>query len=340
MLGLAHQIGRDEGGLGTVVGHDEDLRGARLRVRADAPGHSALGRGNEIVARSGDHVDRVEADLGDAVGECADRSGTTHGVDLRHAEQPCGGEDDGVHTSAERRLRRRRQRDLAHTCDLRRDDVHHDAGGIDGLAPGNVQTHAPHRLPPLGDAGTGTDLGHDGRGDLSGGCRSDARDGGVEGRADLGSEVADRLVEVVGRNPDGMVAHPVESRGLLAESILAAVGHIVDETCGRGEGLVARGIGARHRGEELGRREHAAAEIDRAEHGSRLPAASARPRAGRAASRRCTAGAEPARVVSSSTRCRDLGPLAIRLTMRTSRTTTRQGTWRGPCEPGASPAGV
>jgi hypothetical protein len=65
-----------------------------------------------------------------------------------------------------------------------------------------------------------------------------------------------------------VVAHPIEPSGLLSQRLFAAMSDVIDETRSRGEGLIARGVGARDDGEELGRREHAAAEIDRAEHGS------------------------------------------------------------------------
>ena len=59
VLGLADEVGGDEGGVGGVVGEDGDLGGTGLGVDADAALEQALGGGDVDVARARDHVDRA-----------------------------------------------------------------------------------------------------------------------------------------------------------------------------------------------------------------------------------------------------------------------------------------
>lgn len=65
-----------------------------------------------------------------------------------------------------------------------------------------------------------------------------------------------------------MAFRAVEARGLLAEGLLASDGHVVDDLSRRVQSLVPRGGGSRNGGQKLGRREDAAAQIDRAKHPS------------------------------------------------------------------------
>ena len=94
------------------VGDDEDLGRAGLGIRPHESRDGALGGRDEVVARTGHDVDRIEAQRVDTVGEGADRTRTAHRVDLVDAEQPRGGEDHRVHAAVELALRRGRQRDL------------------------------------------------------------------------------------------------------------------------------------------------------------------------------------------------------------------------------------
>ena len=76
VLGLAHEVGRDQLGIRGVVGDHRDLRGAGEHVDADAAEQRALGFGDELVARPHD-------DVGRAPGEQAER----HRRDRLHAAQ-------------------------------------------------------------------------------------------------------------------------------------------------------------------------------------------------------------------------------------------------------------
>ena len=204
--------------------------------------------------------------LGDTVRERADRAGAAHGVHLFHAQEPGCGEDDGVYPPAVRALRRRREGDLRDTGDLGGDDVHDDAGGIDGLAAGHVEPDPSHRLPPLQHAGAGADLGHRGRRNLRGGCPPDARDRLLERGPNLRIKAGEGFLEVCRGDADVVVDRSVELLGLLAQRGLAERGDIRDEGRRSGQCLFAGGGGTRHDGQEFCRREGATAQIDRAEH--------------------------------------------------------------------------
>ena len=94
MLGLADQVGRDERGVGTVVGEHGDLGRTGLGVDPDEALDQAL-RGDGVdVAGSGDEVDRTARP--GAVGEHRDGLGTADGVHLGDAEEGAGGEDRRV----------------------------------------------------------------------------------------------------------------------------------------------------------------------------------------------------------------------------------------------------
>ncbi|MGC0371109.1 hypothetical protein RKD05_003361 [Microbacterium sp. SLBN-111] len=106
MLCLADEIGGHQRRVCRPVGDDEDLGRSRLGIRPDPARDRALRGGDEVVARPRHDVDRVEPERGHPEGERANRAGTAHRVDLRHAEELCGGEDHRVDATAELSLRR------------------------------------------------------------------------------------------------------------------------------------------------------------------------------------------------------------------------------------------
>ena len=96
VLGLGQQVQGHAAGLGRRRGEDEALGRARRQVDADLAADLDLGGGHPGVAGSDDPVDRLEAGVGQAVGERADRLGATgddEGIDL---EQAGDAEQDGV----------------------------------------------------------------------------------------------------------------------------------------------------------------------------------------------------------------------------------------------------
>ena len=64
--------------------------------------------------------------------------------------------------SAKLLLGRRGDGDRSDAGDMRGDDVHHDARGVDRLPAGHVETDAGDRLPALDDLRPGRHLGHGG----------------------------------------------------------------------------------------------------------------------------------------------------------------------------------
>ena len=173
-------------------------------------------------------------------------------------------------TAVELGLRRRGERDLADTGDLRGDDVHHDARRIDGLAAGDIDTRAAHRLPALLDPSAGLELSDPRSRHLRGGGDTHAPDGLVERRADARIEALERLDEVLGRHADRVTLGTVEPRRLLAQRDLAALAHVGDDVGGGAQCFRARRSGAGHSVEEVGGGEVSTAQIDRSEHPSRL----------------------------------------------------------------------
>lgn len=176
-----------------------------------------------------------------------------------------------MHASAVLALRGRGERDLGDAGDLRGHDVHDDAGGVDGLAAGHVDTDAPHGTPVLLHAGAGAELGHRRRRHLGGGGEPHAADRLLERGADHRVEGVEGLVEVRRRHADVMPGHAVEALGLVAQGVLTTVADIGDDRDGGGVRLLARGRGARDGGQKFGRRERVTTQIDRSEHHSRLP---------------------------------------------------------------------
>ena len=229
VLGLADEVGGDEVGVGRGIRDHEDLGRSRLGVDADDASDEALGCCDVVVARAGDDIDGVEPDARHAVGECADRAGTTHRVDLVDAEQAGGPEDRGVHGTPELLLRGRSERDRRNAGDLRGHDVHDDARRIDGLAAGNVKAHARDRLPPLDDLGARRNLGNGASGNLRLGGSTDPIDRFFECGSHVGEQRDDGLRDLVGVNSNPVGAHAIESFRLLEQRSFATLSNVVDE---------------------------------------------------------------------------------------------------------------
>ncbi len=101
MLGLADEIGRDMHRIGGVVGEYRDLGGAGFGVDADNAAHQSLGCGDVDVARAGDDVHALDAEVRIAVGGQRDRLRPAGCVDLGDAEQRARGECCRVRTAVE-----------------------------------------------------------------------------------------------------------------------------------------------------------------------------------------------------------------------------------------------
>ena len=161
--------------------------------------------------------------------------------------------DGGVHPPAERRLRRRGQRDRSDAGDLGRDHVHDDARRVDGLAAGHVEAHAADGLPALHDLRAVAEHGRLGRGHLRRARGAHAVDGALDRVADLGGELVAGLLELVGRHPEVRRAHAVEPLGLFDERRLAVLADLVDESASGLERRRDIGRGARDEGEQFAR---------------------------------------------------------------------------------------
>ena len=116
VLGLGDEIGGDERRVGGGVGEDHPLRRAGGQVDADERADLDLGGGDPRVARTDDPVDRLQARVGQAERERADRLGAARDEQRVDAEQPGGAGDDRVdpavrtRRATRRRSRRRRRR--------------------------------------------------------------------------------------------------------------------------------------------------------------------------------------------------------------------------------------
>ena len=235
-----------------------------------SPATARLADADEVVAGPGHDVDRVETDPGHPVCEGGDGARSAHRIDLVDIEQAGSREDRRVNPTAVLPLRRRCECHLRDAGDLRRDDVHDHAGRIHRLAAGDVETDAPHRLPPLVDVGAGAELGHTRRRHLRRrGCANPfdrCFQRGAHGRV----EGVERFVEVGCRHPDGVVRHAVEALRLLTQRRLAVRGDVGHELRGDRERRLAVGGGTRHGRKQFCGREHSPAQVDRPKHPSTL----------------------------------------------------------------------
>lgn len=268
MLGLADEVGDDERRRCAPVRDDEDLGRARLGVDADDALHGSLGRRHVEVSGARDDLHRLEADLGDPVGERCDRASAAHRVDLVHTQQSGGGEDRRVHGTAEGGLRRRGERDRGHARDLRGHDVHHDARGVDGLAAGHVESHAIDGLPALHDASTRGDLGDALLGHLRRRRGAHPLDRDLERLPHARVERLEGARERCGGHAHRGRSHAVEALRLREQSILTPLAHLRDDRRDSVDGGADVTRRARHEGQQLGGRELPAAQIKSRHHGA------------------------------------------------------------------------
>ncbi len=200
MLGLADEVGRDEGRIGRGIGEDDDLGRPGHGVDAHVRAYERLRRGDVGVAGAGDEVDRFEH-LGvvEAVGQRPDRLRSAHRPHLVDAEHVGGGEDHRVREAVG--LGRAGDRQRLGTCGLRGDDVHDDRRRVDGESAGDIEADAFDGQVAGGHLGSGTEFGPDVGGHLVGGDAAGALDRLLKRGPDLGVEVGRRLRERLGGHP-------------------------------------------------------------------------------------------------------------------------------------------
>ena len=215
MLGLADQVVGDGDGVRRVVGQHRDLGGAGFGVDADDAVDHALGGSDEDVARPGDDVDGFEVLPVIAVGQQGDGLGAADRPDLVDAEQVAGREDGRVRQATEIGLRRGRHDQAGGAGLLRRDDVHEHAGGIDGLAAGDVQADALDRQEHLGDGGAVGQRGGVRLGLLLRVHLTDAGDRFLERVNDLLIERVDGAGDLLRRDPHGGRTDLVEALAVI-----------------------------------------------------------------------------------------------------------------------------
>ena len=100
VLGLAEQVGGDPVGLVAAVGYDQDLARPCDHVDPDHAEQLALGLGDVVVARAGDHVDG--ANPFGAVGKRSDRLRSADAPDFVDPGEVRGGEHELVGLAARR----------------------------------------------------------------------------------------------------------------------------------------------------------------------------------------------------------------------------------------------
>ena len=154
MLGLAEQVGRDQLGVGRVVGDHGDLRRAGQQVDPDAPVELALGLGHVRVAGADDHVDAVHP--GQAERHRRQR------LDAAEREDPVGPGDrravDERREDALAAVRRRARHDGLHAGHLRHEHGHERRREQRHAAGRQVGADARDRHEPVAGDDAGRDL--------------------------------------------------------------------------------------------------------------------------------------------------------------------------------------
>ena len=152
MLGLGQEIRSDGRDVGGAVGQDEALGRTRRQVDADLAHDLDLGGGDPGAPGPDDQVDGLQALVGEAVGQRADRLDAARDEERVDAQQARGPEQHRVHVALA--VRRARHDHAADAGDARRHDAHDErrrvrrgaAGGIDADArdgqPAALELHA------------------------------------------------------------------------------------------------------------------------------------------------------------------------------------------------------
>jgi hypothetical protein len=225
VLGLGHQVRRDQHRVGRPVGDDRDLGRPRLCVGPDPAEQQPLGRGHVDVARPADDV-RGRAVRG-PVAEHRDRLRAAGRVHLGDPEQRARRQHRGVGQAATLGTRRRGHGDLGDPRHLGRDHVHHHRGWIGDQAARHVDTGAVHRHVTLGDGGfvgnRGDGVGRELR--LVHQPRPPRRL--LQRRLDVGTELGERIGQRVARDPGAGQVHTVEPLGLVPDRCGAAQPHVL-----------------------------------------------------------------------------------------------------------------
>ena len=250
VLGLADQVGRDEGGHRGVVGEDGDLGRAGLGVDADHALEQSL-RGDGVdVAGPGDQVD--PAARAGAVGEHRDGLGAADGVHLLDAEQRARRQDRRVRQAGVLGLRGRGERDRGDARHLRGYDVHHHARHQRGDASGDVEPDPLDRHHPLGDRAAGHDLRDDVRLQLRLTAGAQPADRLLQPGADLRVQGRQRVGQGLLRHLDVGLLDVVERRGVLRDRLDPAMADGVADRPDDVESGLDVEVGARHHGAVVG----------------------------------------------------------------------------------------
>ena len=141
MLCLGQKVRRHIAGIGCPVCDHQDLAGAGDRVNAGHTKAGLLGQGNENISGARDLVDTGNGLR--PVSHCCDRLCAAHLVYFVRAGNIR--RDDGTRCSLAGGIGRRSDDDTLDTCDLGRDHVHQNTGGIDCSSAGYITSRDPDR---------------------------------------------------------------------------------------------------------------------------------------------------------------------------------------------------
>ena len=277
LLGLADEVGSDVHRVGGVVGQHGDLGGAGLGVDADQALEQALGGRDVDVAGAGDKVDRLghhrvlALTVGEAVGERGDPPGRRpRHTPRRHRATRTRRGRSGAGTRRRHRCSpagaagHRERTDLG---DLRRDDVHDHARGVDRAPSGDVEADAVDRYPALGDRATLGDGGRRGRAALVLVDDPGAADRLLERGPHVGGQRVERGGDDVRRHAQAGRPDTVEALAEVVEGLGAAVADVLAQRAHGLDGGSDVELGAGKEVAQLADTEHASAQVDRGHHG-------------------------------------------------------------------------
>ena len=234
VLSLGNQVVGDGDRISGVICENGNFGRASFGVDTDDRAAQAFGGGNEDVARTGDHVDRLEALIFIAVCEQCDGLCTADGPHLGHAKQLAGSQDGRVRPAVVVGLRRRGDDEGLHTSFLSWDDVHQHRRRVDGVAPGDVKTDARNRNPLLADNAAGKNFNSLVIRLLSSVERAHAPDGLLQSRADVVFQRSFRGIDNLRWNAHGCRTNTVKLLGVLHRRFHTTGCHVIDNGLDRG----------------------------------------------------------------------------------------------------------
>jgi hypothetical protein len=282
VLGLADQVGSDVRGVSPGVGQDRDLGRPGLRVDARDASHRPLCRRHVDVPGAGDDVHRLTQHrpvhrLGAVrtVGEHRDRLGTADGVHLVDLEQRARREDGRVRQPVVVLLGRARDGERRHPGLLGRDDVHHDARGVDGQSPRHVQTDPADRHPALADLRARREVDGEVQRALRGVHLAHPHDRLLEPGPDRGVQGDESVRERRAGDPERARAYVVKALGQVSERSGAACAHVLDDRLDLPEGRLDVQLCARQSGGQLAGGKRPAAQVDTGYHEAKSSASDA-----------------------------------------------------------------